>query len=258
VRVVFVVAVASSGRPMGRDVAGLRTLSLAGKSGRRVLPVAGRRAARALVDVSGGAAMCGRPVGVPERTGVRRRAVLRVRERERMPLAVSFVAAREAGRMRLRMPQRQPARGRSLGCCMWRRNPRGCRLLRARGGTGSRLRRGPAVDYRGVMRNRCDRSRRSRGGRRGRRPGRRHGRGSRLRGAVRRGLRGRPMVRVRLCGVRRRSGHDDLLQRRRAEARARADRRQAHRPRVEEQRHRPRAEQQRNRGRDHPSGDTPH
>jgi hypothetical protein len=241
---------------MPRDVAGPRPLSLAGKSGRRVLPVAGRRAARAVVDVSGGAAMRGRPVDVPERAGVRRRAVMRVRER--MPLAVSFVAVREAGRMRLRMPQRQPARGRNLGCRMWRRRRWGCRLVPARGGGRSRLRRGPAVGDRGVQRSRCDRSRRSGGGRR-RRPGRRHGSDSRLRGAVRRGLRGRPMVSVRLsvCGVHR-SGHDDLLQRRRAEARARADRRQVHRPRVEEQRHRPRAEQQRNRGRDHPSGDTPH
>lgn len=243
VRFVFLVAAGSSGRGMPWHMVRPRSLSLTSQSGRRVMQVARRRAARAVVDVS-------------KRAGVRRRAVLgmRMREcipvRERVPLPVSFMPTRKARRAGLQLPRRLPRGGWSLAGQAWRRSRSHCRPARTGRVVRSRLWRRPAVDDSwGVMRNGCNRSRRSRGGRRRRRNGRRGGNNSRARGAVPRG-RGRPVVRLR--GVRR-SSHDDILRWGRAEARARADRRQVHRTRVEEQRDRAHAEKQRDRRRRHSS-----
>lgn len=210
------------------------------------MPVAGRRAGRAVVDVSERTSVRRRAVvDVSKSAGVRGRAVLRMRWRERVQLSVRFMPERKARRMRLQVPECPSGGGRSLGRRMWRRNRSHCRLARTGGGARSRLRCRSVVDDRAVLGNRCERSRRT---------GRGRGSNSRLRRAARRGRRGRVVVRVRRA---RRSGHHHTLGRRRAEVRSRADRRQLHRP-VGEQRHRRRGEQQRNRGHRHSSGDTPH
>ena len=247
VRVVFLVAVGPSGRGVLRHPVGPRTLGLAGRPGRRVMPMAGRRTARAVVDAS-------------KRAGVRRRIAMGVRlwrMRERMRVrairAVSLTAGKP-GRMRLQMAERPPRGGRRPGGRSWRDRRSLCRLARTRSGMRGRLRRRTVVNgAREVMRSVAHRSRRRGGGRRRRRRrGCRHRGDGGPQGGVRRG-RGRPVLR--LCAVRRRRD-DDLLRRRRGEARARAGRREARCARVEEQGHRSRPEQQRSRRRSHsPGGD---
>jgi len=234
----FLVTARVSGRDVLRDVVRLRSLCLLGQPWRRVMEVAGRGTGRAVMDVS-------------ECASVRRRAGMRVRNRMRgrVHRAMGFMTERKTRRMGLEMPRRLAWGGWSLGGRVQhgRRRRRG-RPARTRGGVRSLLRRQPAVDRRGVMRDGCNRSRRSGGGGHRRRTGRSGG--GRVRTTLRRGRR-RPMVCLRAV---RRSGHDHLVQRRRSEARARADRREVHRACVEEQRHRGRAEQERSRRHRHSLG----